>query len=85
MYIYALIINQLSLFLSIMINNLILLLLLLLLLLLQGRRNVFQSGGGGGGTVAEYFGGGRAIFVRERSDRGAGASIHFSDGGGGKS
>ena len=54
----------------------------------QGRRNVFQSGGGGGGTVAEwakifFWGGGRAIFARERSDRGAGASIHFSDGGGG--
>ena len=38
-----------------------------------------------GGTVAEYLGGGgRAIFARERSDRGAGASIHFSDWGGGQ-
>ena len=40
-----------------------------------------------GGTVAEWAkilgGGGRAIFARERSDRGAGMSINFSDWGGG--
>ena len=31
-----------------------------------------------------WGGGGRAIFARERSDRGAGASIHFSDWRGGQ-
>ena len=41
----------------------------------------FKVGGHSGGI---FFGGGSAIsFARERSDRGAGASIHFSDLGGG--
>ena len=49
----------------------------------QGRRNVLQSGGAQWRNEPKYFGG-RTIFARERSDRGAGASIHFSDGGGGQ-
>ena len=46
---------------------------------MQGRRNVFQSGGGGHSRAEYLGGGGRAIIARERSDRGAGASINFSD------
>ena len=49
----------------------------------QGRRNVFQSGGAQWRNIWGGGGGG-AIFARERSDRGAGASIQFSDWGGGQ-